>query len=143
MGESLGSFLGAGLHNPGFGLRHSYALTAVEFTEFRHCVDDFGCSKVHSRRHVLIFMLWVGRELKIRETGIVCQGCSWRGAGAELSTGLVRITSTAMYFYAYRCPECLSYDVARPARLLQFKKRAEATAQEEQETPTQSQQTFP
>ena len=77
-------------------------------------------------------MLWVGRELEIRTRGIVCQECSWRGAGAELSTGLVRINSTAMYFYAYRCPECLSFDLAKPARLLQFKRRSSTANEEEQ-----------
>ena len=88
-------------------------------------------------------MLWVGRELKIESRGVVCQDCSWRGAGAELSTGLVRITSTAMYFYAYRCPECQSFDLAKPARLLQFKSRSATAEQEEEETPTQSQQAVP
>jgi DNA-directed RNA polymerase subunit RPC12/RpoP len=86
-------------------------------------------------------MLWVGRELEIQTKGIVCQGCSWHGAGAELSTGLVRITSTAMYFYAYRCPKCQSFDLAKPARLLQFKNRS--AKEEEQETPAQSQQALP
>ena len=38
MGESIGSFLGAGFHNPRFGLRYSYALTTIEFTEFRFIV---------------------------------------------------------------------------------------------------------
>lgn len=65
-------------------------------------------------------MLSVGRELKIREHGVLCRECSWDGAGAELSTGLVKVTRSSMYRYVYRCPACGSFDLARRGKVLQF-----------------------
>ena len=69
-------------------------------------------------------MLSVGRELEITDKHIVCLKCLWHGAGAELSAGLVQVTSTPMYCYAYRCPKCLSFNLTRKGKLLQFGKRA-------------------
>jgi hypothetical protein len=68
-------------------------------------------------------MLSVGRELKIHDKVVICRSCSWRGVGAELSAGLIQVTSTPMFFYAYRCPACLSFDIARRGKLLPFRIR--------------------
>ena len=81
-------------------------------------------------------MLSVGRELKINDKRVVCHTCSWEGVGAELSTGLVQLTPTAIYFYVYRCPECGSFDLTRKGKLLQFQlRRTIAQETEEHATP--------
>ncbi|HJZ69689.1 MAG TPA: hypothetical protein VKF81_16305 [Blastocatellia bacterium] len=66
-------------------------------------------------------MLSVGRELKIKDNGVVCRQCFWDGAGAELSTGLVKVTCSSMYRYVYRCPECGSFDLLRKGKVLPFR----------------------
>ena len=86
-------------------------------------------------------MLSVGRELKITHKQIVCRSCSWEGAGAELSAGLIQVSSEHIYFYAYRCPKCGSFEVARKGKLLMFRRRsglaqAEEANDEEGETTT-------
>jgi hypothetical protein len=86
-------------------------------------------------------MLSVGRELKINDKRVVCRTCSWEGAGAELSTGLIRLTPAPIFFYVYRCPECGSVDLTRTGKLLQFRLRpswAQEVAQEVDE-PVSSQ----
>ena len=57
-----------------------------------------------------------------------CRECVWEGAGTSLSTGLVRISRSDMYLYAYRCPECGSYAVASKGQLLAFAARQSSKA---------------
>lgn len=83
-------------------------------------------------------MLLVGRELNITEKVIVCQRCSWRGIGVELSRGLAQVTSMPMYFYAFRCPECLSFDLTRRGKLLPFRTRPTIADENERGTPAKS-----
>jgi hypothetical protein len=68
-------------------------------------------------------MLPVGREVNIQTKSLICRECAWEGRGAELSSGLIRITYTNIYLYAYRCPECGSFDVASKGKLLSFRSR--------------------
>ena len=68
-------------------------------------------------------MLSVGREINIETRNLLCQKCAWQGRGAELSTGLVRVSHSDIYVYAYRCPECSSFDLASKAKLLAFRSR--------------------
>jgi hypothetical protein len=68
-------------------------------------------------------MLPVGREVNIQTKNLICRECAWEGRGAELSSGLIRITYTDIYLYAHRCPECGSFDVASKGKLLSFKPR--------------------
>jgi hypothetical protein len=87
-------------------------------------------------------MLSVGRELNIRNKCVVCRSCSWEGAGAELSAGLIQVTSSPIYFYVYRCPECASYELARKGKLLHF--RFHATVEEAEEAgPAKSEHAMP
>ena len=89
-----------------------------------------------SRRRSLAIgktMLSVGRELKIHDKCVACHTCSWEGAGAELSTGLIRLTPAPIYFYAYRCPECGSFELARKGKLLQFRLRTNVAQADEEE----------
>jgi hypothetical protein len=72
-------------------------------------------------------MLPVGREVNIRTKNLICRECAWEGRGAELSSGLIRITYTDIYLYAYRCPECASFDVASKGKLLSFRSRVAST----------------
>lgn len=65
-------------------------------------------------------MLSVGREINIEKRDTVCRECKWEGAGNQLSTGLIRINSTEIYVYAYRCPSCNSFNVAYKGKLLLF-----------------------
>lgn len=88
-------------------------------------------------------MLSVGRELKIRDRRVVCKVCAWRGVGGELLAGLLRIASTAMYSYAYRCPECLSFDLASPGKVLQFRKHPLISTEYDPGTPRKPQQAMP
>jgi|GEM_PF-3169928 len=66
-------------------------------------------------------MLSVGREIRIETRKFVCRECAWEGVGSELSTGLVRITQSAIYVYAYRCPSCRSFDMTAKGKLLAFR----------------------
>ncbi|HTG15290.1 MAG TPA: hypothetical protein VK747_08480 [Blastocatellia bacterium] len=68
-------------------------------------------------------MLPVGREVNIQTKNLICRECAWEGRAAELSSGLIRITYTDIYLYAYRCPECGSFDLASKGKLLSFKSR--------------------
>jgi hypothetical protein len=68
-------------------------------------------------------MLPVGREVNIQTKNLICRECAWEGRGAELLSGLIRITQTDIYLYAYRCPECGSFDVASKGKLLSFRSR--------------------
>lgn len=77
-------------------------------------------------------MLSVGRELNIHDKSVVCRICSWEGAGSELSTGLIRLTPTPIFFYAYRCPECGSFELTRKGKLLEFRARANAREDEDE-----------
>jgi hypothetical protein len=69
------------------------------------------------------FMLSVGREIYIREQAVHCRSCSWEGTGNQLATGLIAISYQEILLYAYRCPECGSFDTARKGRLLEFRSR--------------------
>jgi hypothetical protein len=73
-------------------------------------------------------MLPVGREINIQTKKLVCRVCAWEGRGAELSSGLIRISHTDIYLYAYRCPECGSFDVASKGKLLAFRSRVTLSA---------------
>lgn len=68
-------------------------------------------------------MLSVGREINIESKHLLCRKCAWQGRGAELSTGLVRVIHTDIYVYAYRCPQCESFDLASKGKLLPFRSR--------------------
>jgi hypothetical protein len=68
-------------------------------------------------------MLSVGREINIETKNLLCRKCAWQGPGAELSTGLVRVSHSDIYVYVYRCPECASFDLASKAKLLAFRSR--------------------
>ena len=68
-------------------------------------------------------MLSVGRETNIESKNLLCRKCAWQGRGAELSTGLVRVMRSDIYVYAYRCPECESFDLILKAKLLVFRSR--------------------
>jgi predicted Rdx family selenoprotein len=69
-------------------------------------------------------MLSVGREINIETKTLLCRKCDWQGRGVELSTGLVRISHSDIYIYAFRCPECGSFDVVSKGKLLAFTSRA-------------------
>jgi hypothetical protein len=69
-------------------------------------------------------MLSVGREIGIHTKSFVCRECTWEGRGPELATGLVRISQTAIYVYAYRCPGCASFDITAKGKLLAFRSPA-------------------
>jgi hypothetical protein len=44
-------------------------------------------------------MLSVGREINIETKNLLCRKCAWQGRGAQLSTGLVRISRSEIYVY--------------------------------------------
>ena len=69
-------------------------------------------------------MLSVGREINIETKTLLCRKCDWQGRGVELSTGLVKISHSDIYMYAYRCPECGSFDLVSKGKLLAFTSRA-------------------
>lgn len=73
-------------------------------------------------------MLPVGREINIETKNLICRECGWEGRGAELSSGLIRISRTDIYLYAYRCPECGSFDLASKGKLLAFRSRVALSA---------------
>jgi len=66
-------------------------------------------------------MLSVGREIGIETKKLVCHQCAWEGHGSELSTGLIRISRSDIYLYAYRCPECGGFDMRAKGKLLVFR----------------------
>jgi hypothetical protein len=66
-------------------------------------------------------MLSVGREIYVATKSFLCRQCAWEGRGASLSTGLIRVVGSLMYVYAYRCPDCGSFDVASKGKLLPFR----------------------
>lgn len=66
-------------------------------------------------------MLSVGREINVATKSFLCRKCAWEGRGPSLSTGLIRIAGSVIYVYAYRCPECKSFDVASKGKLLAFR----------------------
>jgi len=68
-------------------------------------------------------MLSVGREINIESKNLLCRKCAWQGRGAELSAGLVRVKHSDIYLYAYRCPQCESFDLASKGKLLAFRSR--------------------
>ncbi|MEK6406733.1 MAG: hypothetical protein AABN34_07205 [Acidobacteriota bacterium] len=68
-------------------------------------------------------MLSVGREINIETKNLLCRKCAWQGRGVELPAGLVRINQTEIYLYAYRCPECGSFDLASKGKVLAFRPR--------------------
>jgi len=68
-------------------------------------------------------MLSVGREINIESKNLLCRKCAWQGRGAELSTGLVRVSRSDIFVYAYRCPQCESFDLASKGKLLAFRTR--------------------
>lgn len=88
-------------------------------------------------------MLSVGRELNINDKRVVCRTCSWEGAGAELPAGLIPVTATPMYFYAYRCPACGGFDLARKGKLLQFRLRPTIAQDDQEATPSKSEHAMP
>lgn len=73
-------------------------------------------------------MLSVGREINIETTHLICRKCAWQGRGVELAAGLVRINQTEIYLYAYRCPECGSFDLAAKGKVLAFRLRRQSIA---------------
>src|SRR2546422_11741714 len=73
-------------------------------------------------------MLPVGREINLRKKDVVCVVCAWQGVGEDLSTGLLRVNLGDMYVYAYRCPECASFQVASKGKLLAFRPRNASAA---------------
>ena len=75
-------------------------------------------------------MLSVGREINIKTKNLACRGCGWEGRGAELSSGLIRISRSAIYVYAYRCPRCGCFDIACKGKLLDFRPRVDASARD-------------
>lgn len=68
-------------------------------------------------------MLSVGREINIESKNLLCRKCAWQGHGVELPAGLVRINQTEIYLYAYRCPECGSFDLLSKGKVLAFRPR--------------------
>ena len=72
-------------------------------------------------------MLSVGREINIESKNLLCRKCAWQGRGAELSTGLVRVSHSDIYLYAYRCPMCESFDLASKGKLLAFRRVTSAS----------------
>ena len=68
-------------------------------------------------------MLSVGREINIETKNLLCRKCAWQGGGAELLTGLVRLSHSNIFVCAYRCPECGSFDLASKGKLLAFRPR--------------------
>jgi hypothetical protein len=75
-------------------------------------------------------MLSVGREINIENKDLLCRNCAWQGRAAELSTGLLRVNHTDIYLYAYRCPECESFDLASKGKVLVFRSRSAITVSE-------------
>jgi predicted RNA-binding Zn-ribbon protein involved in translation (DUF1610 family) len=68
-------------------------------------------------------MLSVGREINIESKNLHCGKCAWQGHGPQLAKGLVRVNHSDIYVYAYRCPDCGSFDLASKGTLLAFRLR--------------------
>ena len=66
-------------------------------------------------------MLSVGREINIEAKKLNCRKCAWQGGGIGLPTGLVKIKGTEIFLYAYRCPECGSFDLFTKGKVLAFR----------------------
>jgi len=66
-------------------------------------------------------MLSVGRDINIETRNLLCRKCAWQGCAVDLQTGLIRINQTQMYLYAYRCPDCGSFELAAKGKVLAFK----------------------
>jgi hypothetical protein len=71
-------------------------------------------------------MLSVGRELYIQDQPVTCLECDWQGLGAQLSTGHLPAQGMKAYVYAYRCALCGSFEVRRQAKVLAFRRPAQA-----------------
>jgi len=71
-------------------------------------------------------MLLVGRDINIDTKPILCRQCDWEGRARNLTTGLLRVTRSDIFLYAYRCPECASFDVCARGKLLEFRSRSES-----------------
>jgi len=82
-------------------------------------------------------MLSVGREINIETKTLLCRKCDWQGRSVQLSTGLVKISRSEIFMYAYRCPECGSFDVVSKGKLLAFRSRA-ASAMPDTPQPTEA-----
>ena len=78
-------------------------------------------------------MLSVGRELYIQDQPVFCLECEWEGLGAQLSTGHLRASESAIYIYAYRCALCGSFNVRRKARILAFRPSPKSEELEDQQ----------
>jgi hypothetical protein len=81
------------------------------------------------RNYSNALMLSVGREIRIGSKSFVCRECDWEGRGLDL-TGLIKISHSVIYLYAYRCPECGSFDMAAKGKLLAFRSPAASGARE-------------
>ena len=71
-------------------------------------------------------MLLVGRDINIDKKHLLCRKCDWEGSAKNLITGLLRVTRSDIFLYAYRCPECGSFDVRARGKLLEFRSRIES-----------------
>ena len=80
-------------------------------------------------------MLSVGREINIETKNLLCRKCAWQGPGAQLSTGLVRVSRSEIYVYVYRCPRCGSFDIASKGKLLAFRPRVETALADTNQQP--------
>jgi hypothetical protein len=77
-------------------------------------------------------MLSVGRQFNLEGKVILCRKCLWQGSNALLQTGLVPITNSKIHVYAYRCPECGSFNLGLQGKLLNFKLKNRPEDGEEQ-----------
>ena len=66
-------------------------------------------------------MLSVGREPHIATKELFCRNCAWQGGGIGLPAGLLKISGTEIFLYAYRCPECDSFDLFSKGKVLAFR----------------------
>lgn len=83
-------------------------------------------------------MLSVGREINIETKTLLCRKCDWQGPSVQLSTGLVKINRSQIFMYAYRCPECGSFDVVSKGKLLAFRSRASSATMPDTTQPTEA-----
>lgn len=67
-------------------------------------------------------MLSVGRQYDLNNESIHCQACFWDGVQGQLKTGLFPINHS-LHLYAYRCPDCGSFDLQIKGKLLSFRLR--------------------
>jgi hypothetical protein len=87
-------------------------------------------------------MLSVGRELNISDHPFACPACTWAGAGAELSTGLVPANDGVLQVYAYRCPRGKSPQVNRKGKLLPFIERSPTGVESQKPSSTSLEHTM-